>query len=113
MKNFLVVAFIFILNISLDAQWVNRFNGTGNSSDAAFSIVSDLFNNVYVTGISSQNNYTTIKYNTYGVLEWIQNTYGYNGLPNFVPNAVDVFNNVYIAGTIWSDITYHDCFVAK
>lgn len=49
-----------------EEQWVERFNGTANGNDGAFSLVLDAFGNVYVTGqganIGTGFDYITIKY---------------------------------------------------
>jgi hypothetical protein len=61
-------------------QWVARYNGSLDSSDVASSIKVDGLGNVYVTGASVVNNtsfdYSTIKYNSSGVQQWVSK---YNG----------------------------------
>lgn len=58
-------------NSSLQQQWVNRYNGSGNSDDKATSLTVDRFNNVYVTGMSrgtlSVYDYYSIKYSSGGI----------------------------------------------
>jgi hypothetical protein len=53
-------------NTSGVQQWVQRYNGPGNSSDIALSIAVDTSGHVYVTGYSAGNgtgdDYATIKY---------------------------------------------------
>jgi len=57
-------------NSSIEQQWVNRYNGTGNSDDKATSLAIDRFNNVYVTGFSANSlsfyDYLSIKYSSSG-----------------------------------------------
>jgi len=57
-------------------QWVQRYNGPGNSYDDASSLVLDGSGNVYVTGASDGGvtyyDYATIKYNSTGVQQWVQ-----------------------------------------
>jgi uncharacterized delta-60 repeat protein len=84
-------------------QWVQRYNGPGNSSDEASSIAVDGLGNVYVTGFSSGSgtgsDYATIKYNSLGTELWVQR---YNGPGNSSDEAssiaVDGLGNVYVTG---------------
>jgi hypothetical protein len=84
--TFLLVLF-FALPLfaqSVDTAWVRRYNGQGNSYDAAKAIVVDNRSNVYVTGSSG-----TIKYSSDGELLWIGSFGG-------VAIAVDSASNVYV-----------------
>lgn len=94
-----------------DKKWVRRYNGPGNSFDAATAITVDDNGNVYVTGSSigneTANDYATIKYDADGNLQWVQR---YNGLVNRLDRAdavvVDDKGYVYVTGmttTFWSD----------
>lgn len=69
-------------------QWIARFNGPANGSDYVSAIKIDESGNVYVAGsaevTSSNPDYTTIKYNAQGVLQWVQY---YNGSGNGVDLA--------------------------
>ncbi|MBK8553188.1 MAG: SBBP repeat-containing protein [Ignavibacteria bacterium] len=95
----------FKYNSSGVLQWARSLGGTGNSIDGAFSIAVDGSGNVYITGFSyntgTLNDYTTIKYNSAGVLQWAR---GYNGTGNNVDFAyrivLDSSDNVYVTG--WS-----------
>jgi len=86
-------------NSSGNQQWVQRYNGSGNSDDYPFSIATDQLGNIYVTGKS--NGTTTIKYNSFGVQQWIQNnnTFWANSL------TTDQNGNVYVTGTNGNIIT--------
>ena len=64
-------------NSSGNELWVNRYNGPGNGNDYSVAIVTDINNNIYVTGWSkgnnnSDNDYTTIKYNSSGRRDFSQ-----------------------------------------
>lgn len=55
-----------------DAQWVNRYNGTGQNSDIAYSLaVSPSYHSIYITGVSRHGipeeteDMVTLKYNIF------------------------------------------------
>ncbi|MCU7549946.1 SBBP repeat-containing protein [Chitinophagaceae bacterium LB-8] len=85
--------------------WIKRYDGPGNSTDAANALVTDAAGNVYVTGssigIGTSSDYATVKYDAQGNEVWVRR---YNGPGNAddVANslAVDVNGNVYVTG--WS-----------
>ena len=79
-------------------EWVARYNGPGNSFDAARSVAADASGNVYVTGTSA-GRYATIKYNSAGVQLWIA-IYDGPGIGNDEANALalDALGNVYVTG---------------
>jgi hypothetical protein len=84
-------------------QWVARYNGPVNSSDGAIALAVDDAGNVYVTGESEGSgtsiDYTTVKYNSAGVEQWVAR---YNGPANewdeAADLAVDETGNVYVTG---------------
>ncbi|MCK4335061.1 SBBP repeat-containing protein [candidate division WOR-3 bacterium] len=83
--------------------WVVRYNGPGNGTDRAYSLVLDNSGNVYVAGASqgldSTSDYATIKYNSLGKQLWVVR---YNGPGNGTDRAnsiaVDNSSNVYVTG---------------
>jgi hypothetical protein len=84
-------------------QWVQEYNGPGIGDDIAYSIAVDASANVYVTGVSagngSQGDYTTIKYNTSGVQQWVSRyNGGANGDDVGISIALDASGNVYVTG---------------
>jgi hypothetical protein len=98
-------------------QWVSRYNGPGDSTDAATSLAVDEDGNVYVTGLSagigSVLDYATIKYNASGVIQWVTR---YNGPGNANDRATAlVIDNdfVYVTGNSTGDGTNLDYATIK
>jgi len=99
-------------------QWVARYNGPGNGSDYAYSLVLDGSGNVYVTGYSTGNganaDYCTIKYNSAGVQQWVAR---YNGPGNDDDEAksiaLDGSGNVYVTGGSKANGTLYDYCTIK
>ncbi len=79
-------------------QWVKTYNGYGNYLDAAFSVITDDSNNIYVTGgisgIGSNNfDYATIKYKPNGDTAWVR-LYASPGI-----NTFDIARDIKISKT--------------
>jgi len=125
MKIFTVILITFVslfgnnkLTQAQSTQWVQRYNGTGNSGDFGNSIAVDDSGNVYVTGYSvgsgTSSDYATIKYNSSGVQKWIQR---YNGPGNSNDEAkciaVDDSGNVYVTGYSVGSGIYSDYATIK
>jgi type IX secretion system substrate protein/beta-propeller repeat-containing protein len=104
-------------NAQLAQDWVQRYNGIGNSADGAYSIAVDGSGNVYVTGRSygvNNYDYATLKYNTSGIQQWVSR---YNGPGNSTDYgnsiAVDGSGNVYVTGTSVGSGTFGDYATIK
>ncbi|MEO6694282.1 MAG: SBBP repeat-containing protein [Ignavibacteria bacterium] len=84
-------------------QWIARYRGSGNGYDAGNSIKVDKENNVIIAGqsvgIGTGADYTTIKYNTSGVQQWVvrYSTAG-NRRDAAYAVAIDNSNNIYVTG---------------
>lgn len=82
-------------------QWVNLYDGPGNSNDEVRDIAIDELGNVYVTGESvgsgTNYDYTTIKYTSNGTQQWLAR---YNGPGNSDDRAyaLAVDGDVYVTG---------------
>jgi hypothetical protein len=85
-------------------EWVARFATSLTSFDErATDMTIDEQGNVYVTGTTigtgTSFDYTTIKYNTAGVLQWVNRYNGTgNGFDEPTAIAVDELGNVYVTG---------------
>ncbi|MBO9201622.1 MULTISPECIES: SBBP repeat-containing protein [Niastella] len=103
-----VTSFADFATVKYDAngnqQWVARFNAPYNADDEPKKLVVDALGNVFVTGYSWGNSgtidYTTIKYNTAGVQQWLAR---YDSPDNGfdTPNdlTIDAAGNVYVTGS--------------
>lgn len=102
-----------------DTIWTSRYNGTGNSADAANALICDNLGNVFVTGKSYGGSTTdydmiTIKYNSAGDSAWIKS---YNGSSNSIDEAkaiaLDKLGNVYVTGSSTNVSTASDFTTIK
>jgi uncharacterized delta-60 repeat protein len=99
-------------------EWVARYNGPGNSDDAARAIAVDEAGNVYVTGQSfgagTDFDYATIKYSPDGQEQSIARYNGPgNGTDQAYGLAVDGSSNVYVTGGSLSSGGDLDCATIK
>jgi len=84
-------------------QWAARYNGPGNAFDHATALAVDGSGNVYVTGYSrgagTFSDYATIKYNSFGIEQWVTRYNGPANSEDFAKAlAVDGSGNVYVTG---------------
>ncbi|MFH1863261.1 MAG: SBBP repeat-containing protein [bacterium] len=101
-----------------DQLWVARYNGPGNGDDLAYSIALDANGNVYVTGsswgIGTDYDYTTIKYDSEGVIQWIARYEGPGDSTDTAMSiAVDEDGNACITGWSWGAGTHYDYATIK
>ena len=99
-------------------QWVGRYNGPGMDADKAVAIAVDRFKNVYVAGWSkgagTANDFTTIKYDSLGVRQWVAR---YNscacGIDEVTALVIDSSGNVYVTGKSYNPNTLYDFVTIK
>lgn len=89
--------------------WSSFFNGTLTGKDESNSVITDNAGNVYITGksynTSSIGNFTTAKYDSYGVQQWIDHV-GISGTGNHnsgIKIVLDKWQNLYAIGTVASN----------
>jgi Beta-propeller repeat len=98
-------------------QWVERYDGPGNSDDFAVALGIDNSGNVYVTGQSpGAKNYdgATIKYDSFGQTQWEARYNGPANLDDYANDlAVDSSGNIYVTGGSVNSKFYFDFVTIK
>jgi hypothetical protein len=104
-------------------QWVARYSGgtgTGNTLACAFAVTVDRFGNIYVTGYApppgnyTQQKYTTIKYNPYGIQKWMIVYFGTLQAVNVAYSIANDYDaNIYVTGSSCFDTTGYDFTTIK
>lgn len=115
---FAIFLLCFILQISFGQTWIQRFNGSANSTDLSRKVFIDNSGNSYITGFTtnliSNRDITTIKYNPAGVRLWVSN---YNGSTTGNDEAyaitIDNAGNVYVTGSSYGNNTDKDIVLIK
>lgn len=85
-------------------QWAARFDGgiSASNDDKSNDMYVDPAGNVYITGMADDSgngtDYTTIKYNTNGVMQWIATYNGPGNHDQAFAIFVDASGNVYVTG---------------
>jgi uncharacterized delta-60 repeat protein len=99
-------------------QWLQIYNGTGNNVDRGSAIAIDQEGNVYVTGFStgagSRYDYATIKYDSLGIMKWVQRFNGPTSMDD-MPAAIAIDNsgNVYVTGWCSAGALFDDYATLK
>jgi len=100
-------------------QWSLFYNGPEDSIDIANCIAVDDYGNAYVTGridgsYNLSGDYGTIKYNSQGVMQWIERYDGpVNSYDEAVSIAIDGSGNVYVTGKSIGNETGYDYATIK
>lgn len=107
----LLILYVTAINAQVSQMWAARYDGPqspynpAGSHDGASSIATDDSGYVYVTGFSFNDAtdsiaYTTIKYSSTGVVQWVARYSGFANVPNAATAiAVDNAGNVYVTGS--------------
>ena len=92
-------------------QWTSHFNGPMSGDDEPFAMTIDDQGNIYITGYCTyygseyvENkvfSYTTVKYNSDGVQQWVAYTLPPDSMGTNIAKAIvtDTLGNVYVTGT--------------
>jgi uncharacterized delta-60 repeat protein len=99
-------------------QWVQTYNGPGNSTDYPYAIAVSPSGDVYIAGYaygsSSNPDMVTLKYNTSGVFQWAQLYSGTSNSSDYGYDiAIDASGNAYTAGYTSNTGTSYDMTVVK
>lgn len=98
--------------------WKAEYDDPIHGSDYAVALTTDIAGDVYVVGHSlgsgSGDDIVTVKYDTYGALQWVQRYNGSSSLDDqAVSLAVDSSANVFVGGTSYDDETGYDFVMIK
>ena len=101
-----------------DTSFAVRYNRLpANSDDEGWAVVTDPFNNVYVTGFSydtgSDYDYTMLKYNSSGTQLWLQRYDHSNCDDEAYAMALDSALNVYVTGFTVDPVNDDDILTVK
>jgi hypothetical protein len=111
----LFILWITLVNAQVDTAWVRRYDGPVSGADQAFALFVDTYENVYVTGRSTDSgivNYDglTIKYDTGGNELWTARYH--HGVFDVTRDiVVDHLGNVYVTGYSWQSGTGNEDYI--
>lgn len=98
-------------------MWAKTYNGSAFQNDEATDIAVDTSGNVYVVGRAALNSgvaFTTIKYNSSGVQQWVMFYQDVSHAADYVKSVVlDNSGNIYVGGTSATDTTATDYVIIK
>lgn len=108
MKIFIKIFILILISINItyaqvSLEWAQRFTSAGYVEDRFYDMFVDAEGNVYVTGSQKgtgiESEAVTIKYNSQGIQQWIQNYHApaNNGALGYAIH-VDAVGNVYVTG---------------
>ncbi|HMQ70617.1 MAG TPA: SBBP repeat-containing protein, partial [Ignavibacteria bacterium] len=98
--------------------WNRNFNGSGNDDDKALQLITDINNNIYLTGQSTNADtlydITTIRYDSSGTLKW-QISYDGPISSTDIGNMIllDKAENIYVGGQSLGNGTENDFALIK
>ena len=93
-------------NSNGDSLWVRIYNGFVNFSDEAYAVITDSSDNVYITGRSERDIYSTldivsIRYSVTGAQQWLMRYPGTGpGASTRGLIAIDNFRNIFVSGSV-------------
>ena len=122
--SYKTIIFIFTILFSISSnsqvaqEWVNRFNGTGNSGDLSRKVlVDEKSGDVYVTGrsynLNGNQDIVTIKYNSAGNQKWIRTYNGIFGADDPLDMVFDNSGSIIITGITQGRNSGLDCVTLK
>ncbi len=90
-------------------QWVARYNGSGNMTDAVNKTKVDRFGNIYISGYTNSTggniDFCVLKYNSAGTLLWSRTYDGPNHLTDDAyAMTIDNDANVYLTGVSYTEM---------
>ncbi|MBU0518757.1 SBBP repeat-containing protein [bacterium] len=131
MKNYIQIMVIIAALISLSLamtpeqasaqvfeQWLAAYDGPASEYDKPNDMFVDEYGYIYITGFSeatsNEKDYTTLKYNPLGVLQWEARYDGpADGEDMASSLAVDSDGNVFVTGSSWGGLTDYDIATIK